>query len=260
MPTYATDRTAVAALHPLSDLTKNSNVWPDTATTFSELQSLLTAIIAANALLPFEPVGYTNNLVRVAGLTMQARCEARSSSRRRRSTGTTSARRAPTSSHSKAGSFVRTRARTTCRSSSSPREKSSGTRTSGGPGLPHDAARKRALPRGADEGTDAVHHPRDRCGRPHLVVGERDRCEYRDHPGHPGLHGVVLGLLLLAQGSSPTRVLRKRDHPLLLGGQRPGQPDSAANDYYVFDVPLDGNGDRRTVRSTSSREPPGSAC
>jgi hypothetical protein len=69
MPTYATDRKAVAALHSLSDLTKNSNVWPDTATTLPELQSLLASIVAANALLPFEPIGYTNDLVRVAGLS-----------------------------------------------------------------------------------------------------------------------------------------------------------------------------------------------
>lgn len=64
-----TDRQAIAALYGKADLLVNQPVWADTPTTESEIRTLLTAAVAANALLSFVPVGYSLDLVRVGGLT-----------------------------------------------------------------------------------------------------------------------------------------------------------------------------------------------
>jgi hypothetical protein len=70
LPTYAIDRKAVAAIYHLSDLTGSNPPWADTATTRTEILSLLTTIVASNALIPFDPVNYSDtDLVRVSGLT-----------------------------------------------------------------------------------------------------------------------------------------------------------------------------------------------
>jgi hypothetical protein len=70
LPTWATDRQAVAAKHGLADLTTSSNVWPDVPTTDSEILAALDNIVATNALIPFATVSYdNNNLAHIAGLT-----------------------------------------------------------------------------------------------------------------------------------------------------------------------------------------------
>jgi hypothetical protein len=70
LPTWATDRQAVAKKYGLSDITTSSNLWPDVPTTDGEVLTILDNIVATNSLIPFETVSYdNNNLARIAGLT-----------------------------------------------------------------------------------------------------------------------------------------------------------------------------------------------
>lgn len=66
--TWATDRRAVAALHGLSDLA-DGTVWADAPTIETEIAAALATAVANNALIPFATVGFSQDLVRVSGLT-----------------------------------------------------------------------------------------------------------------------------------------------------------------------------------------------
>jgi len=70
--TWAKDRRAVAALHGLSDLTDGTGVWADSPTTETEILDALATAIANSALIPFATVGFSEDLVRVSGLTFSA--------------------------------------------------------------------------------------------------------------------------------------------------------------------------------------------
>jgi hypothetical protein len=72
LDTFATDRRAAAAIHHVSDLTKTTapTYYTGAIPTRSELITLLTAIIAANPLIPFDIISFSDtDLVRVSGLT-----------------------------------------------------------------------------------------------------------------------------------------------------------------------------------------------
>jgi hypothetical protein len=71
LSTWATPRKAVAALHSLSDLTDTSGtaLWGSTPQSEATLVGALTAAVAANALILFPVVGFSDDYVRVSGLT-----------------------------------------------------------------------------------------------------------------------------------------------------------------------------------------------